>query len=317
MEYNENDCCGNGCANCILNMKSKTVIKYNNNNGKINVLNKYNYYVLLSKTRHISDINDILELHFKSKENGGDYILTLIPGGHVMMRITKQQANESTEHNKYHLRPYSPYWWNNLTMEFKILVNLKPQGYMSQYIERLQEENEVEFRGLPDIYEHNIDSDGKTYQMIITQGIAIASTLAIIEEILNNEEDMTRIVHVACFPHIKYVYFRNKFKDFNQYWNYKSFIYLSQQLCESKECQKMGHCLEDCLNFHKQLTYKETIYPYRLTTECLRHIKSKTMDKQDYNKIAIIAGGSEFQKFYKKILTSEDLDFVENNIYLL
>ncbi|KAI9581914.1 uncharacterized protein LOC119637382 isoform X1 [Glossina fuscipes] len=318
MEYNENDCCGNGCANCILNVKPKIIVKLNDN-GKTNVLRNYRYYRLLSKKKHISDVSDILELHFKSKESENDCTLTLTPGDHVMMRvefISKQQANDTTEH-KHHLRPYSPYWWNSVKMEFKILVSVRPQGYMTQYIERLQERDEVEFRGFSGLYEHGCDFEGKTYQMIISQGIAIAPTLAIIEEILNNEEDMTRIVHVACFQHVRHIYFRNKLKDLNHYWNYKCFIYLSKQLCESTDCKQMGHCLDRCLNFRKQLTYKENIYPYRLTVQSLKQIESKTMEKKHYNRIAVIAGGSEFQKFYKEILTSEDLGFVKNNIYLL
>ncbi|KAI8121109.1 hypothetical protein FF38_01999 [Lucilia cuprina] len=325
-DINESDCCGNGCANCVLNIKPAKSLKADKS-GKQNILNNYTHFRLINKTLHQPQVNDVWELHFKSKhfENNKKYILDMNAGYHLMMRkpLTIMEnakggnsGNEMTIERKFLLRPYSPYWWDCLEMEFKILVNLKPQGPMSKYIEKLEINDEVEFKGPIGSFEHAIDVKGEKCLLIISQGVAIAPVIAIIEEILNNEEDLCRIIHIACFQDLKHVYFRDKLYDFNKYWNYQVQIYLSRELCDNTECLYNQQCLETCEGFKSKLKYKENIKPLRFKENYLELLLAK-LEYRKENVHVILAGNGKFQNYFKELLLQTNYGMAESNIYLL
>ncbi|XP_037812547.1 NADH-cytochrome b5 reductase-like [Lucilia sericata] len=325
-DINESDCCGNGCANCVLNIKQVKSLKADKS-GKQNILSSYTHFRLKNKTLHLPQVNDVWELHFKSKhsKNNKEYILDMNAGYHLMMRkpLSEREnveggnnGNEMAIERKFLLRPYSPYWWDCLEMEFKILVNLKPQGPMSEYIQKLEINDEVEFKGPIGCFEHETDVKGEKCLLIISQGVAVAPVIAIIEEILNNEEDLFRLVHIACFQDMQHVYFRDKLYDFNKYWNYKVHIYLSRELCDNTECLINQQCLETCENFKSKLKYKENIKPLRCNEKDLEQL----LDKLEYSKenlFIILAGNGKFQYYFKELLTQTSYGVAESNIYLL
>lgn len=193
---NESDCCGNGCANCVLNIKPAKSHKADKS-GKQNILRTYTQFCLINKTLHSLQVHNVWELHFKSKHcDNKDYILDINAGYHLMMRkaltemeIERNKENKVETERKYILRPYSPYWWDGFEMEFKILVNIIPKGAMSEYINKLEINDEVEFRGPIGTFEYQTDLKGEKCLLIISQGVAIAPVIPIIEDILNNEED--------------------------------------------------------------------------------------------------------------------------------
>lgn len=333
-DIDKSDCCGNGCANCVLDIpKKKPVVT--NKTQQPNILTKYTAFRLLTKTRHNSScgiIINVLELHFKScrcRESGGsDFILDISPGYHLMMRRRQTDADENVEcgppigrkegelKRQYLLRPYSPYWWDVMEMEFKILVNLKIKGPMSIFLGELQIGDEVEFRGPIGQFEHVIDSEGDNMLLIITQGVAVAPVIPIIESVLHNDDDLTRIIHLACFENVEHIYFRNKLYDFQKYWNYKVHIYLAHELCAGKECITNSTCLVKCSTFKSKLKYKENLHPFRLSIEELEAIVCP-LKTQIENISAILAGRREFQNNFKLLLSSDTIGIKEENVYLL
>uniref|UniRef100_W8BGH5 NADH-cytochrome b5 reductase-like n=1 Tax=Ceratitis capitata TaxID=7213 RepID=W8BGH5_CERCA len=314
----ESDCCGNGCANCVLDVglpKSTGEIL----TGKQNVIATYQKFRLFSKTRHnpkgtdignnSEDLSEVFELYFGVTDlitNSNDYVLAIPAGYHVMMRTYMSTGHVC-------LRPYSPFWVDGLAMEFKILVNLTPGGYMSQYIKDLQVGDHVEFRGPIGSLEY-ISTEKERCVFIISQGVAIAATIRIVKNILNDEEDLSRVYQVACYKDIEHTYFRYLLRDFNKYWNYESHIYLAHQKCSSDMC-KTDECTGKCDWFLKKLWYKEKACLERFSEAHLVDICAKV---NSYSKfVFIIAGSKKFQDFITEIVNKLNNEVKQSNIFLL
>lgn len=324
-DINESDCCGNGCANCILNIKPA---KYTNGptTGKQNILEKYTGFLLLNKYLHSPEVQTVWELHFKSNHcNDGNFVLHINAGHHLMMRkvlhtedeiLKNVNGNGDEKERKYLLRPYSPFWWDGIEMEFKIIINLIPNGPMSEYIKRLRINDEVEFRGPIGTFKHQINTTGDNCLLIISQGIAIASVLPIVREIINNEDDLTRVKHIACFKDLRHIYFRDNLSNFNQFWNYKAHVFLAKEVCNSIECTKNSNCLETCHNFKNKLKCNEIIKPYRLTEHEFIKI-AHNINCAKANTTVLIAGNGNFQNCYMKLCQSTEKIFQQSNIHLL
>ncbi|XP_073827830.1 NADH-cytochrome b5 reductase-like [Musca autumnalis] len=331
-DITENDCCGNGCANCVLDVQVKTK-KICDKTGKTNILLQYTPFRLFQNKPHSTYNDNVWEFHFKSvcaesvetpNEAVSNYILDMNPGYHLMLRAPQRQQQENEENfenyvefkmKRYLLRPYSPYWWDLQKMEFKILVNLKCNGPMSDILRNLQIDNEMEFRGPIGKFEYTADNKGDNILMIINQGVAVAPALPIIKCIIQNEEDLTRIVHLSCFENVENIYFRQEIYDFQKFWNYKAHIYLAHEVCE--ECAKSSSlCSPDCKNFKRKLKYKESIHPVRLDENELEKIINTLKNELPHMQV-VLAGTRKFQQYFKNMLSGELFGIKDNNIYLL
>ncbi|KAL7744203.1 hypothetical protein ACLKA6_009174 [Drosophila palustris] len=305
-EINESDCCGNGCTNCILDNKPKPS-KRALLAGKRNVILNYANFRLLSNDTHNGDAQVRL-LHFvysatNGDEEDDDSILDIPPGHHVMLRA------ELTDHATPLLRPYSPYWTDFTGKEFKILVKLQPDGPMSEFLSALRPLQVLQFRGPIGNYVH--DANSAKCIVIIAQGVAIAPTLPLVSQVLENEDDMNRIRHLICAQDLQHVYFRDRLLEFAQYWNYRSCLYLAHQQCTRCIC-----CSSDrdqpCEHLRKQLRYKEAAHNGRLDTKQL----ASQVPPQDGTIVVIIAGHSSFQRHMREQAVNA-LNVTEDNIFLL
>ncbi|XP_036318584.1 NADH-cytochrome b5 reductase-like [Rhagoletis pomonella] len=315
----ESDCCGNGCMSCILNVglrKSDAVDLV----GKYNVISIYQKFRLLERRSHNpkafnsthsnEDLPKVLELHFKAADlpiDSGDYILDIPVGYHIMMRT-------KLPNDVVWLRPYSPFWVDALALEFKILVNLSPNGYMSRYISGLQPGDLVEFRGPIGAYERTTRNCEDSCVFVITQGVAIAPTLRIVKRILDNEEDFSRVIQLACYRDLKHSYFRDKLKEFNKYWNYSSRIYLAHQRCSKEMCED-SKCTGKCDWFQSKLWYKELVYSQRLNLSELENICN--VIKKDTKLEFVIAGSKKFQEAVNEMIHKSTIEALEENIFML
>ncbi|XP_018791740.1 PREDICTED: NADH-cytochrome b5 reductase-like [Bactrocera latifrons] len=314
----ESECCGNGCINCVLNVGYRKT-SCNNIEGKQNVISEYRKFRLSSKYPHNpmcrEDDNgngvEVFELHFcvaDLPDGMEDFALMIPTGYHVMMR-------QYLATGLVCLRPYSPFWVDTLAMEFKILVNLAPCGQMSRYIKTLKVGDFVEFRGPIGAYEYFSNMKTERNVFIITQGVAIAATIRIVEDILNNEEDFSHVFQVACYKDIEHTFFRDALRDFNKYWNYKSHIYLAHQKCMHRKC-KTAECSGECTWFQKQLRYKEKVHLRRFTNSELNDI-SKEIVGNSTESVFIIAGSNNFQESVTNDIKKLTLESSNTKIVLL
>lgn len=315
---NESDCCGNGCVNCVLNVGYRK-ISNDNLEGKRNIISEYQKFRLSSKYPHSlmgrDDDNgngvEVFELHFCVADlpDGVEDFALMIPAGyHVMMR-------QHLVTGLVCLRPYSPFWVDSLAMEFKILVNLSPCGQMSRFIKELKVGDFVEFRGPIGADEYFSNTKTERNIFIITQGVAIAATIRIVQEILDNEEDFSHIFQLACYKDIEHAFFRDTLRDFNKYWNYKSHIYLAHQRCPHGMC-KTAECTGECTWFQKQLLYKEKVYLRRFTDSEWNNI-SKEIVGNGMESVFIIAGSKNFQESVTNIIKKSTLESSNTKIVLL
>ncbi|XP_064556126.1 NADH-cytochrome b5 reductase-like [Drosophila montana] len=301
-EVDESDCCGNGCTNCILDNKPKPSRRALLA-GKRNVILSYARFKLLSNEVHNGDAQ-VRMLHFGyavDEEENDDSILDIPPGHHVMLRA------ELTGHAAPLLRPYSPYWTNFVTKEFKILVKLQPGGPMSEYLAALVPLQVLDFRGPIGNYVH--DMSGAKCIYIIAQGVAIAPTLPLVAQVLDNEDDMSRIRHLICAQNLQHVYFRDRLLEFAQYWNYRSCLYLAHQQCSCGSAD----CSELCEHLQKKLRYKETARTMRLDAE---QLASHVVPGNEGVSIAIIAGYPTFQRAMREQAVSA-FGLSDEHVFLL
>lgn len=302
-EINENDCCGNGCTNCILDNKPKPTQRALLA-GKRNVILNYAKFRLLGNEAHEHD-EQVRLLHFGYAQTGDDDddddgILDIPPGHHVMLRVESLGL----------LRPYSPYWTDFARKEFKILVKLWPGGRMSDYLSAVRPEQLLEFRGPIGNYAH--DASSSKYIVIIAQGVAIAPTMALVEQVLENEDDMNRILHLICARDLQHVYFRQRLLEFAQYWNYRSCLYLAHQpctCCAGNESSSAVKCQQQLNGLH----YKEAAHAGRLDDF---QLTSLVTSHRDAPKICIIAGHSTFQKSMR-VMVKSSLNISDDDVYLL
>ncbi|EDW65637.2 NADH-cytochrome b5 reductase-like [Drosophila virilis] len=301
-EVDESDCCGNGCTNCILDNKPKPSRRALLA-GKRNVILSYARFKLLSNEAHNGDAQ-VRMLHFGYAVNDKEYddsILDIPPGHHVMLRAVL------TGHPVPLLRPYSPYWTDFVAKEFKILVKLQPGGPMSEYLAALMPLQVLEFRGPIGNYVHDVSAAKCIY--IIAQGVAIAPTLPLVAQVLDNEDDMSRIRHLICAQNLQHVYFRDRLLEFNQYWNYRSCLYLAHQQCSCGSAD----CNELCEHLQKRLRYKEKARRVRLDVD---QLASHVVPGNEAVSIAIIAGHPTFQRAMREQAVSA-FGLPEENVFLL
>ena len=278
-------CCNNGCNNCVLD--KLLIITKSNHDDKSNLLKSGSYQTF--KVEQINRITiNIYDIKFKYTEpyNSKKEILKIPPASFLMFRTRKDffctdinpvfqeyheqfdniegHCNEnSTKHDKemkdeYFSRKYTPYWVDDEEMSFKIILKLEPWGRMSKYFQTLHLGSETMWKGPFESFKFL--PNATTTLIIFTQGICLTSSYRIIESILKNEEDETKIILISCFQNIDTILFRNEIHSFNSYWNFQSTTYLSES------SNSLDH----------KLKYKETIVNRRLNAE----------DIDDLNKIA-------------------------------
>ncbi|SPP88645.1 NADH-cytochrome b5 reductase-like [Drosophila guanche] len=296
----DSDCCGNGCTNCILDNKprpSQRALLA----GKRNIILKYTSFRLLQRETHSGD-DQVLFLHFGNaaeSDDKDDCVLDIPPGHHIMLRIGSL------------LRPYSPYWTDFASKEFKILVKLQPDGPMSQHLVAVQPNDRLEFRGPIGNYRH--DSAVTKCIYIICQGVAVAPTLPLVGQVLENEDDMSRIWHLMCAPDLQHVYFRDQLLEFAKYWNYRSCLYVPHQQCGSDACLEAGHCRQECDELRRSLRYKERVCLHRLEANELKQHVAPAIPGLP---VLIIAGDSGFQRAMGEA-AAKALGVAQENVYLL
>ncbi|XP_022211805.2 NADH-cytochrome b5 reductase-like [Drosophila obscura] len=296
----ESDCCGNGCTNCILDNKPRPSQRALLT-GKRNIILNYTKFRLLQRDNHTGD-NQVLFLHFghvAESDAEDDSVLDIPPGHHIMLRIGSL------------LRPYSPYWTDFASKEFKILVKLQSDGPMSQHLADVRANDRLEFRGPIGNYRHDPAVTKCIY--IVAQGVAIAPTLPLVGQVLENEDDMSRVWHLVCAPDLQHVYFRDQLLEFAKYWNYRSCLYVPHQQCGSAACLEAGHCRQECAELRSSLRYKERVRLHRLDANELEQHANPAIPGL---RVLIIAGDSGFQRAMGEA-AAKALAVAQENVYLL
>lgn len=278
------DCCNSGCNPCILDIYERKLNEYNARKTKINAnpilnnnilkLTTYTTFKLISAEPITSCVNLYT---FDHPDPNANDVIKFIPGQYFILKGNFDNG-EATKLS----RPYTPLicTYNNLKLIrnaqtanelfFQIAVKMLPNGAMSQYLKSLKLGDITLWRGpYGDFNYKQLKLQYKFSTLVcFTQGIGIAPIFCIIDSILADEIDETIIALNCCFRDIESIIFRKEIQDFNQFWNFKSSIFLASQ----EKC--------DCIDICKCTYYSETIYKRRMRTHDIENIlKDKNLSE--------------------------------------
>lgn len=308
-------CCGSGCNNCILDEYPRNKSRGTEIDSKLNILSQNYVPFRIDKIENCTENVSIFFLSFKSAINLDltEYTLNIPPGHHIMIRtecttaeynLTDKRYDTETELD-YISRWYTPIRVDSAYFKFEILVKFEVNGLMSKYFQKCVPGDICEVKG---VY-GNFTWVPHNWQRLlcISQGVAIAPMFRVIQSILDNEEDETRIQLYACYKDCDSILMRPEIIAFQQYWNFQSAVYLSNHKCCCYEQVEMCTCLRN------QLKYNERVHSKRLDfNELFNYFNSNNADIN--SNFILICGTDVFinsiKNYLKKLNINEDNIFV-------
>ncbi|XP_050342744.1 NADH-cytochrome b5 reductase-like [Nymphalis io] len=284
IEPRKEDCCNSGCNPCIFDVFQRQLEKFKRSKETGENINKDNGISELEYTNFI--VTDIIKLSetqkclkFKLFNNTCKNKVRWNPGEHFLIKYISNVNSCSCT------RAYTPIKLKeheNEDFDFLIIIKKYNNGLVSNHLYNLELGAVTMWRGP---YGHYKVEPNKYNRIImIAQGTGIAPFISIIDNILNNEDDMTKIVLCFCCRNIDEVLFRNELYQYKAYWNFSYKIYL-------------GCSLEKITS---NLKYKEPIYVTKFD------IKELTDLKPFVNIQFLVCGSDQFMQEYKNILKNEN-----------
>ncbi|KPI98017.1 NADH-cytochrome b5 reductase-like [Papilio xuthus] len=290
VEPSKEDCCNSGCNPCIFDVYEKQLRKYEIflTHNELPVTTENGILQLEYTKFFVHNIYLICDSHklitFKKLRQEKDkHLVQWNPGDHFLVKYFSD--------NTVCTRAYTPIKLKESkdNFDFSIIVKLYNSGLVSKYLYNLQKGDETLWRGPYGSYE--IITNKYKRLIMLAQGTGIAPFISIIDSILSDEEDMTRMFLVYCCSSIDVILFRNELYNFKSFWNFTYKVFLSSP------------------SDHKNTKYQEPINNFKLKCEDLVTLKPFTCNDQ-----VLLCGCSDFMEEYKGFFKSEGL--LLDNIFL-
>lgn len=276
VEPRQEDCCNSGCSPCIFEVYEKQLKLYTrfletgkSERGKENGISDMEYtdFVLVSK---VAVCNDHAILAFKRFQS--EVKVWWSPGAHLLF---KYNHNE-----KVCTRAYTPLKVNDVVdtdYDFMVMLKKYETGLVSNYLYQLNIGELTVWRGPYSIYE--VAPNKYARIVMVAQGTGIAPFFSIISSILDDENDMTKIILFFSCHSQSSILFRNELYSFKSFWNfnYKVFVIDTEVRTPWK--------------------YQEPIFNHRLTYEDFEYLKPFTPNNQ-----FLLCGSVQFMKQFKEFL---------------
>lgn len=289
-EPNPEDCCNSGCNPCIFDIYEEQLKLYKKfllNKESVNVTPQDNAISQLKYTGFVLVKNlPACNLHhhlFFKKKSEDNMKVSWKPGDHFLYKYNSDK-NSCT-------RAYTPLRVQNeqsLISDFSIIVKKYEHGLVSSHLCNLDEGSITFWRGPYGHY--NLECNKFERIIMIAQGTGIAPFISIIETILNNEDELTKLILIYCCKNENSILFREELYSYKSYWNFKYEIFVSNASLPLK-CR-----------------YQEPIKSHRFSSNSLLPLKPFTNNDQ-----VLICGAPEFNMTYKLYLEAE-IPEVENII---
>uniref|UniRef100_A0A336MUY5 CSON007607 protein n=1 Tax=Culicoides sonorensis TaxID=179676 RepID=A0A336MUY5_CULSO len=237
-DITENECCGSGCTNCVLDRYIKT--PKNKIEGCDNIFNgnytKFKVIHIEQRTENVFEFKFEWNCDMKFEK---PCILDVAGGSHLMLRASHSSSSrkfnsifnnyrnsivntpknmeyqrkfiekhDTTEDDLYFSRPYTPILISNEPPQFTVLIKLEPFGLMSNYLQTLQIGDLTEWKGVFNKIPSNIKK--AFYNIIcICHGVSIAPFYTLSKELIIDDKFETNITLYACFKDIDSILLRN------------------------------------------------------------------------------------------------------------
>ncbi|XP_045765068.1 NADH-cytochrome b5 reductase-like [Maniola jurtina] len=259
------DCCNSGCNPCILDVYENQLKLYEKSQKQgdnsfsvtdygISQLEYKKFY--LCNIIQVSNTQKILFFQ-KSKHDQCQQVWWK-PGDHFLLKYTSVNNESCT-------RAYTPIklklHGKEQSYDFLILLRKYSKGLVSNYLFNLTIGEETLWRGPYGSYK--IQANKYVRIIMIAQGTGIAPFISIIQNILDNEEDMTRIVLFYCCKDTVEIFLRDELYEFNSFWNFSYKIFLSNKLIESSDENAMNRKYnEPIVNNKFSITELDNLIPH-------------------------------------------------------
>ncbi|KAL7638446.1 UNVERIFIED_CONTAM: hypothetical protein RMT77_011016 [Armadillidium vulgare] len=265
------DCCGTGCSPCVYDIYEEDLKKWKKSCEQLKLddspkdqqaiisTNKFTSVKLTGVTQ-ITNNSFIYQFELPEKT-----CLGLQIGHHIVIKGILD--------NKVVLRPYTPINEINSTGMFELMIKLYPKGKMSTIISKLSIGDQIEIRGSYGSFKYQPNSFKRL--VFLAAGTGIAPMFQIIQQILKDEEDMTRLHLMYSSKSFKDILLREELYKFQSYWNFTVFHYLS----EEKDS--------------KNKKYSENVVLRRLTKQ---DVKEELLKMFTEETLVLISGTKSFDK---------------------
>lgn len=320
MDIEEEECCGSGCNNCVLDSK----IKKNQSELPENYINIFNGNYGKFSVESIKDVATgvyLINFRWKSEGTTENLILKIPPGWYLQLRIKASsirkdknvifkdfntfedpedflaklegQAKHDKDTSKEYLsRPYTPINTDARNLSFDVLFKLEKFGKMSQLIAKLKVGDEIEFKGPYGELVYQRNTFRNLY--LFSHGVAVAPLYSLISSIVSDESDETFIHLIACYQNINEILLRDEVQNLRQFWNFNASIYLAHETTD----------------IEGQVKFRENIYRKRLQHDDV----DKIIQFRDKTSYFLICGTEKFTGALCTTLTRLGID--QDNIFV-
>ncbi|XP_059618274.1 NADH-cytochrome b5 reductase-like [Phlebotomus argentipes] len=319
MDDEEEECCGSGCNNCVLDRKPRNFRKSIENS--VNVFNEKYVRFSIETIKQVATSVYSISFRCKSEELTGRCVLGIPPGSYLQLRchtkairkdqnpifkdftfydkqddflsqIEVQDRHDKDTSRDYLSRPYTPINVDTRNLTFDILFKPERFGKMTQLVTKLYEGDEVEFKGPYGelVYQPNTFS----HLYFFSHGVAVAPLYSLISSIVNDESDETFLHLVACYRNMNEALLRDEVQTLQQFWNFNASIFLPHETTD----------------IEGRVKFCESIYKKRLQREDISEIV-KFRDRTSY---FLICGTEKFTRAVKDSLRSLAVD--EDRIFV-
>ncbi|CAH0627341.1 unnamed protein product [Chrysodeixis includens] len=276
VEPDAEDCCNSGCNPCIFDIYQKQLKLYNKylesgETGKItskeNGLSQLKYTIfVVVENETICDFHKLIR--FK-KETTNNNKVWWKPGDHFLFKYCGAETTCT--------RAYTPIKVEQGDdCDFSIVVKQYVNGLVSSILCDLKVGETTYWRGPYGHY--HLQPNHYDRIVMIAQGTGIAPFITIIEHILKDEDDSTKLLLLYCTKCDETILFRDKLYAFQSFWNFKYEIFLSQPPTNVK------------------LKYQEPIRNHKLNSEYLSNFT--TLGETEF----LLCGSSTFNAEYNNYL---------------
>lgn len=284
---NQEDCCNSGCNPCIFDVYEKQLKLYKlyTENGHSpdttleNAMSQLEYKGFLVIENNILNNDHNLILFDREDCKSKTMAVFWEPGDHFLVKYSNEDLTCT--------RAYTPIKIDsNKNCDFAIIVKKYDLGLVSNYLCSLKIGDLTLWRGPYGKYKMSSEF---SRIIMIAQGTGVAPFYSIIKQILDDEENFTKIILLYCCKDVNSILLRNEIYSFRLFWNFWYEIYI------------IG-------NTEELVKYQEPLVRRRFDFGDI--IKFKPYCKKDQ---FLLCGSSAFMEHYSSLLLKEDID-LENVI---
>jgi cytochrome-b5 reductase len=175
--------------------------------------------------------------------HGTEYIhvrrpLVIKAGQHLIMKCSADENQNVVVTRAY--TPISDLKYSNMG-QFEVLIKLYESGKMSKYIQKLKDDDVVEWRGpcgnfsyVPNSYRH---------LLMLCAGTGIAPMYPIAKSIVENDLDETLIHLLFTCKGSEDILLRDEMQQLCLYWNFHAEIFLSRVELTIESQARYGECI--------------------------------------------------------------------------